>query len=45
MRSLSLQTGKRIVLDGEEDEGSPEINEEEMDQQDVSSLLQLACSR
>lgn len=35
---LSHQTGKKIALDDENDEGNPVFNEEEMDQQNVASL-------
>ena len=35
---LSHQTGKQVALEGEEDGGNPDANEEEMDQQDVASL-------
>ena len=35
---LSHQTGKKIALDDEEDGGNPDVNEEEMDQQDVAFL-------
>lgn len=35
---LSHQTGKQITLDDEEDGGNPDVNEDEMNQQDVASL-------
>ena len=35
---LSHQTGKHIALEDEEDKGNPDVNEEEMDQLDITSL-------